>query len=130
MISGFAKVMGREKAEVEESPKNAKQSWFAKLGKKSRELMHQLLNTAESDKKGIAPMKWESFLKVMREMGFDCDITTAGSSVRFDPRDKRIAPITIHKPHPDPTLQPITLKRIAKRLKNRYGWDASDMRQE
>ena len=27
-------------------------------------------------------------LQIMREMGFECDSSTAGSSVRFDPPDK------------------------------------------
>jgi hypothetical protein len=35
-------------------------------------------------------------------------------------------PITIHKPHPDPTLTPIMLRQIGKRLKGYYGWDEED----
>jgi hypothetical protein len=88
--------------------------------------MHQLLNTAESDTNGIAPMKWEQFLKIMREMGFEYDPTTAGSSVRFDPPDPRDKPITFHKPHPDTTLHPVRVKQFAKRLKKQYGWTEED----
>ncbi|KAG6920263.1 hypothetical protein DXG01_005032 [Tephrocybe rancida] len=123
----FSKFFSRVKGEPEEKPqKGAKHSWFTKLSKKSKGLMHQLLNTAEDEMKGIAPMKWENFLRLMREMGFDYDPSTAGSSVRFDPPDKRDMPITFHKPHPDPTLQPIMLKDYAKRLKKRYGWTEED----
>lgn len=100
-FSGLSLTKGKDK---QSAMKEARQSWFSKLGKKSGNLMHQLLNTSENEKQG-APMKWESFLKVigvlfgypstaadllqiMREMGFECDPSTAGSSVRFDPPNK------------------------------------------
>ncbi|RXW20718.1 hypothetical protein EST38_g5132 [Candolleomyces aberdarensis] len=69
-----------------------------------------------------APMKWDTFVKFMREKGFQYDPSTAGSSVRFNPPDPCDSPITIHKPHPDPTLGPIKLVQIEKRLKRYYGW--------
>ena len=89
----------------ESAMKEARQSWVSKLSKKTKTLMHQLMSTSENDKTG-APMKWESFVKVigvlfgylstaadfflqiMREMGFTYDPSTAGSSVRFDPPNK------------------------------------------
>ncbi|KAG6866749.1 hypothetical protein C0991_011408 [Blastosporella zonata] len=123
----FSKFFSRVRGEPEEKPQpGANHSWFSKLSKKSKGLMHQLLNTAEDEMKGIVPMKWENFLRLMREMGFEYDPSTAGSSVRFDPPDKRDMPITFHKPHPDSTLQPIMLKTYAKRLKKHYGWTEED----
>lgn len=41
--------------------KEARQSWMSKLSKKTGVLMHQLMMSTEPG----APMKWESFLKVM-----------------------------------------------------------------
>ena len=97
----------------ESAMKEARQSWFSKLTKKTKTHMHQLLNTSENDKTG-APMKWETFLKVigvffwiskylaeiflqiMREMGFDYDPSTAGSSVRFDPPNKN-EKVSVHR---------------------------------
>ncbi|KAF9478819.1 hypothetical protein BDN70DRAFT_879530 [Pholiota conissans] len=113
-------VKGKDK---ETEMQQAKQSFFSRLGKKTTGLMHQLLKPGEAR----TGMKWEHFLKVMREMGFDYDPSTAGSSVRFDPPDKNDPPITIHKPHPDPTLVPVMLHGIAKRLKERYGWNEEDL---
>lgn len=92
--------------EDEPEQKGNKFSFFSNLSKKTSTYMHQLLNTSEDEKKGLAPMKWEHFLKVwvamelrkwvysevsqvMREMGFTYDPSTAGSSVRFDPPDPR-----------------------------------------
>ena len=63
-VSMFSKIMGRGKAEEEEPKKGPRRNWFSRLGKKSKSLMHQLLNTSEDDTKGMAPMKWEDFLKV------------------------------------------------------------------
>ena len=100
-FSGLSLKKGKDK---ESAMKEARQSWFSKLSKKTETLMHQLLGTSENDKVG-APMKWDSFLKVtdilsgypsttaeflqiMREMGFEYDPSTAGSSVRFDPPNK------------------------------------------
>lgn len=71
-------------------------------------------------------MKWESFLKVMRDMGFSYDPSTAGSSVRFDPPHDGDRSITFHKPHPDPTLYPVKIKEFGKKLKDYYGWDEED----
>jgi len=112
----FSKISGGGK-DKEADASTAKHSWFNKLGKKTTGLMHQLLKTQEDQTAGRAPMKWENFLKLMREMGFEYDPSTAGSSVRFDPPNKNDRPITFHKPHPDPTLNPIMLKAFAKRLK-------------
>ena len=58
----FSKLMGRNKDQ--EETKGAKHSWFSRLTKKTTGYMHQLLNSPESDTKGITPMKWEHFLKV------------------------------------------------------------------
>ncbi|KZT29034.1 hypothetical protein NEOLEDRAFT_1154103 [Neolentinus lepideus HHB14362 ss-1] len=123
----FSGKFGRkEKAEGEDDEesikKSSKDSYFSRLSKKSTDLMHQLLRTKDDQKMGRAPMKWEQFLKVMREMGFSYDPSTAGSSVRFDPPNPRDPPITFHKPHPDPTIQPIRLREYAKDLEQMYGW--------
>ena len=110
---GFFSTLSLKKGKDKETAmKEARQSWFSKLSKKSETLMHQLLSTSENDKHR-APMKWESFLKVigvlfvytsiatnllqiMREMGFEYDPSTAGSSVRFDPPNKNDK-VSVHK---------------------------------
>lgn len=38
-----------------------------------------------------------TLIKIMVEMGFEYDPSTAGSSVRFIPKDQRDKPITFHK---------------------------------
>jgi hypothetical protein len=56
---------GKDKPKQPEAEQKAnKQSWFSRLTKKAVGSMHQLLRTSEDDTKGVAPMKWEHFLKV------------------------------------------------------------------
>lgn len=82
----------------------------------------------------------------MREMGFEMDPSTAGSSVRFDPPNPKDKSITFHKrksgnllvlaglsdtcplslAHPDPTLSPWKVREFGKRLKDYYGWIEDD----
>ncbi|KAF8444599.1 hypothetical protein L210DRAFT_978319 [Boletus edulis BED1] len=124
---GFLSKLGsKDKTkEDEDGPSvNKKFTWFNKLGKKTTEYMHQLIRTKADEK--IGPLKWENFLKVMREMGFKYDPSTAGSSVRFDPPNPKDRSITIHKPHPDSTLYPSKLREIGARLKSYYGWSEED----
>jgi hypothetical protein len=118
---------GKDKAKDKEENKdtvNNKHTWFSKLGKKTTGYMHQLLRAGDDERRGA--MKWESFLKVMRDMGFSYDPSTAGSSVRFDPPHDGDRSITFHKPHPDPTLYPVKIKEFGKKLKDYYGWDEED----
>lgn len=59
---GFmSKFFGGPKENKQKRPRN---TCFSKLTKKSTQLMHQLLRTSQDDTKGLAPMKWEHFLKV------------------------------------------------------------------
>ncbi|KAL1744793.1 hypothetical protein HDZ31DRAFT_63775 [Schizophyllum fasciatum] len=121
----FSKLTGRDKDDVDQ--KDAKRSFFTRLSKRTKGYMHQLLRTSEDEKRGLAPMKWENFVKLMTEMGFEYDPSTAGSSVRFIPKDQRDKPITFHKPHPDPTIHPVMLREFAKKLQRQYGWTQDDI---
>jgi len=124
----FFSRLGRDKdkatgdVEDEKDTKGSKYSWFSRLSKKTVGHMRQLIGVDEK----VAPMKWDNFLRVMREMGFGYDPSTAGSSVRFDPPDPKDPSITIHKPHPDTTLTPHKLMEIGRRLKRTYGWSEDD----
>ncbi|TRM69506.1 hypothetical protein BD626DRAFT_533140 [Schizophyllum amplum] len=121
----FSKLTGKDKEDPDQ--KEAKQSFFKRLSKRTKGYMHQLMRTSEDEKRGLAPMKWENFVKLMTEMGFDYDPSTAGSSVRFIPKDQRDKPITFHKPHPDPTIHPMMLREFSKKLQRHYGWTQDDI---
>jgi len=123
----FSKFSRKDKPVDAHEKKGDKRSWFSNLSKKTGKLAHQLLNTEESKTQGLASMKWEQFAKLMTEMGFSIDPSTAGSSVRFDPPDPKDPPITFHKPHPDSTIHPIMLRDFSKRLQRQYGWESEDL---
>ncbi|KAN0091136.1 hypothetical protein V8E55_004702 [Tylopilus felleus] len=115
----------KTKKEDENDPTvNKKFTWFSKLGKKTNEYMHQLMRINADEK--VGSLKWDNFVKLMREMGFKYDPSTAGSSVRFDPPNPKDRSITIHKPHPDSTIHPHKLREIGKKLKEYYGWSEED----
>ncbi|KAJ2925087.1 hypothetical protein H1R20_g11985, partial [Candolleomyces eurysporus] len=124
ILSKIANTFKKETPAEPESDKNPK--WFSRLSKKAIDSMHRLLRTGEEAGKQPAPMKWDTFVKLMLEMGFQYDPSTSGSSVRFDPPDPRDPPFIIHKPHPDSTLSPIKLAEIRKKLKHQYGWNEED----
>ncbi|KIJ67776.1 hypothetical protein HYDPIDRAFT_107270 [Hydnomerulius pinastri MD-312] len=131
---GFlSKLSGKDKDKEKDKPKkekehdpnvNKKFTWFNKLGKKTTGYMHQLLRTSADEKAGA--LKWENFVKLMKDMGFEYDPSTAGSSVRFDPPNPKDRAISFHKPHPDPTLYPNHLREFGKKLKEYYGWSEED----
>jgi hypothetical protein len=69
----------------------------------------------------IGATKWEHFLSAMLDAGFSAT-HTGGSCVSF--RDVRhgAGAITLHKLHPDPTLNYKMLKSHARRLHGQFGW--------
>jgi hypothetical protein len=84
----------------EEETKKEKRNlgaWFKKMNRKSAGCLAQILNADKSAKKGGPPMKWDHFVKVMIDMGFEVDASTAGSSVRFQPPDPTLRSISFHK---------------------------------
>ncbi|KAI0051869.1 hypothetical protein FA95DRAFT_1602357 [Auriscalpium vulgare] len=110
-------------AEEKEKEKQSMTKWFGQLTKKASLGMHQILGTKQGTKQAVAPMKWDTFVKIMKDMGFTYDPSTAGSSVRFDPpAGIEVRSISFHKPHPENTIDPVTLREWGKKLKDYYGW--------
>jgi len=72
-------------------------AWFKKMNRKSAGFLAQILGADKSTKKGGPPMKWDHFARVMIDMGFEVDASTAGSSVRFQPPDPTLRSISFHK---------------------------------
>lgn len=60
----FSKFSRKDKSAEDSIKKGGKYSWFSKLSKKTSKFMHQLLNTSENEKQGLASMKWDNFVKV------------------------------------------------------------------
>ncbi|KAJ3834621.1 hypothetical protein EV361DRAFT_808140 [Lentinula raphanica] len=117
--------VGKEKTKDTVTEQKEKRAWFSKLGKKTKSYMRQILITDKDDSKG--GMKWEDFVKLMTDLGFEYVPSTAGSSVRFDPPTSTDRSISFHKPHPDSTISRVLLKEYSKKLRRYYGWEPSDL---
>jgi len=67
--------------------------------------------------------KWEDIVAALVDTG--CSATrTGGSAVTFrDERNLR-GSIVFHRPHPDPSADPIMLRSTGKRLRKWFGWEA------
>lgn len=98
---GFFSKLGSNKKAEEMAKEKPNPNAFNGLKKKTKSYVQKLFGVTMADKKGS--LKWEQFLQVslvvyfacapgsydgsqiMKEMGFEYDPSTAGSSVRFDP---------------------------------------------
>ncbi|VDC01651.1 unnamed protein product [Peniophora sp. CBMAI 1063] len=118
-FAGSKKETKDRKEEVDDNHRLEKS--FAALGKKAALHMSYVLQSKETVK--IVPLRWTDFCKMMAEMGFTMDASTAGSSVRFDPPDGTTRSISFHRPHPEQHIEPVTLRLWGKKLKEYYGWD-------
>ncbi|KAK5175486.1 uncharacterized protein LTR77_000625 [Saxophila tyrrhenica] len=61
---------------------------------------------------------WKHFLQAMTEAGFAV-VQGSGSAVSFKKED---GVIVFHRPHPEPTIDPVMLSSMGKRLKKWFGW--------
>ncbi|KIY74321.1 hypothetical protein CYLTODRAFT_484641 [Cylindrobasidium torrendii FP15055 ss-10] len=114
-------------SEEEQVSKGRKRHWYSTIGKKSTHHLQQVLNTSEDVTKGSPGMKWDTFVKMMTDMGFTHNPSPAGSAVRFDPPGGSDRSITFHQPHPGPYIHAKMLKEFSKKLRKYYGWAPEEL---
>ncbi|KAI5273789.1 hypothetical protein E4T47_03003 [Aureobasidium subglaciale] len=68
---------------------------------------------------------WQHFLSAMVDAGFTI-VQSQGSAVTLrrdgDEDDCGVNTIVLHRPHPTPTVNPVMLRRMAKRFEKWFGW--------
>ncbi|CAD0108394.1 unnamed protein product [Aureobasidium uvarum] len=67
---------------------------------------------------------WQDFLSAMTDAGFSI-LQSQGSAVTLKldhPADSGVKTIVLHRPHPSPTVNPVMLRRIAKRMEKWFSW--------
>ncbi|KAI4724834.1 hypothetical protein E4T49_07424 [Aureobasidium sp. EXF-10728] len=67
---------------------------------------------------------WQDFLSAMINAGFSI-LQSQGSAVTLklnNSTDSGVKTIVLHRPHPSPTVNPVMLRRIAKRMEKWFGW--------
>ncbi|THY63311.1 hypothetical protein D6C99_00610 [Aureobasidium pullulans] len=67
---------------------------------------------------------WQHFLGAMVDAGFSI-FQSQGSAITLKLDDYSgvgVKTIVLHRPHPSPTVNPVMLRRIAKRMEKWFGW--------
>jgi len=91
------------------------------LPRKTVKIIHRLLRVDGAQ--GLeGKVTWKDVCKVFRSLNFTIDDSTPGSAVNFIPPSPEDRPITIHRPHPDPELDPLKIRQLGSRLRRVYGW--------
>ncbi|KAF3009743.1 hypothetical protein E8E13_009343 [Curvularia kusanoi] len=78
---------------------------------------HMFPDTVEERGKSV---NWSAFVNSMNEAGFAAR-NGGGSIVRFENR-KGEGSINFHRPHPDPTIDPVMLQAMGQRMNRWFGW--------
>ncbi|KAH0141218.1 hypothetical protein KCU67_g14588, partial [Aureobasidium melanogenum] len=67
---------------------------------------------------------WQHLLSAMIDAGFSI-LQSQGSAITLKQDEERcegVRTIVVHRPHPSPTINPIMLRSIAKRMTKWFGW--------
>ena len=67
---------------------------------------------------------WQHFFGAMIDAGFSI-LQSQGSAVTLKGNEERhegVKTIVVHRPHPSPTINPVMLRSIAKRMTKWFGW--------
>jgi hypothetical protein len=67
---------------------------------------------------------WQHFLSAMIDAGFSV-LQSQGSAITLrqdEERHEGVRTIVVHRPHPSPTINPVMLRSIAKRMTKWFGW--------
>ncbi|KAK3070961.1 hypothetical protein LTR53_009521 [Teratosphaeriaceae sp. CCFEE 6253] len=88
----------------------------------SLELFQRMFTPQETHKR-TACIDWEDLTAALVDAGCTMD-SRGGSAVRFirGGNGPNSSTVSVHKPHPDSSVNPIMLKDVAKRLERYFGW--------
>ncbi|KAJ4424657.1 hypothetical protein N0V82_000585 [Gnomoniopsis sp. IMI 355080] len=92
-------------------------------------LLHQMFpaegifrrsRTSETVGTGFRSWKWQQFVNVMLDIGFDV-CQGSGSAVSFE-HPSGMGRIVFHQPHPEPIIDPVMLRFMGRRMNRWFGW--------
>jgi len=105
------------------NPEPAPQRSTIAVSQETLELFHRMFNSSESGKR-TSDCRWEDFVSALRDTGCAAR-QNGGSAVAFTHFSVPDNLVAIHRPHPNPTINPIMLRTIGKKLERRFGWNES-----
>ena len=88
------------------------------LNKRSMGTIQSIFPTSNEDRSRTVP--WDTFILLMEDAGFHAR-SGGGSIVIFEKKEGG-GRINIHRPHPNPTLDPVMLQIIGRRMNKWFGW--------
>jgi hypothetical protein len=107
-------VTGVEEATVDETPLPT-----MKLPKRSYATVRYMF--PESPEERQKSVEWDIFVASMADAGFVAK-NGGGSIVTFENERVGGGKIIFHRPHPDPTIDPIMLQSMGRRMNRWFGW--------
>ncbi|KAI0249931.1 hypothetical protein BJV78DRAFT_1362509 [Lactifluus subvellereus] len=116
----FLARLGFKKDVAPRTPEETK-AWLRGVSPKNAGFLAQILGADKGTTKGGPPMKWDDFENVLIDLGFQV-IAKKRSKVRFKPPYQGLPKSTFPKPRSGNTIDPNTLQKCGKKLKDRYGW--------
>lgn len=93
---------------------------------KSLRILTKLFHSTDEANTKRGNTDWKDFVTAMADVGFAAT-HCGGSAVSFDPVES--APmrghgsIVFHKPHPEPSIDPVILRIMGQRLRKWFGWE-------
>ncbi|KAK4634636.1 hypothetical protein CLAFUW4_00967 [Fulvia fulva] len=67
-------------------------------------------------------VRWDHFVNALIDIGVSPS-QSEGSAVTFKDVTRGTGAIVLHRPHPDPSVNPICMRSFGKRLQKNFGWE-------
>lgn len=83
--------------------------------------LFQRMFTPSACTKNPASVRWEDFMSALRDAGCSAR-QNGGSAIMFTHDAAPNDVVGIHRPHPDPTINPIMLHKLGMRLEKHFDW--------
>ncbi|KAK4543688.1 hypothetical protein LTR36_005333 [Oleoguttula mirabilis] len=91
------------------------------VGGDSLQLFTRMFTPSASTKRH-ASVDWDDLVAAFTDAGSHMR-QGPGSAVAFLCEGAGYGSVTVHKPHPDPSINPISFREIGKKVERRLGWD-------
>ncbi|PVH96283.1 hypothetical protein DM02DRAFT_632149 [Periconia macrospinosa] len=111
---GVAEETNVDEATVDETPLPT-----IKLPKRSYTTVRYMF--PESPEERQKSIEWDTFVASMADAGFVAK-NGGGSIVTFENQEATGGKIIFHRPHPDPSIDPIMLQSMGRRMNKWFGW--------
>ncbi|KAK5675176.1 hypothetical protein LTS10_012250 [Elasticomyces elasticus] len=120
-----------EDLQIEPPDEQLVEQRFIELAKQRSLDLFQRMYTPSTCAKGTASVKWRNFVAALSDAGCS-SVDGPGSSLKFVLKGWGTESVSIHRGHPDDTINPIMLGEHGRSFAGRWGWcyDTFKLREE